>query len=80
MVRTENFTDKTNELLLGAQQLAQDSAHIQLLPIHVAVALFAEQNGLGTCLNTHWYSANLLAYSNCQANKCASRLAPTGRP
>jgi len=63
MVRTENFTDKTNELLLGAQQLAQDSAHIQLLPIHVAVALFAEQNGLGTCLNTHWYSANLLAYS-----------------
>lgn len=47
MVKPDSFTDKTNEVLLAAQQLAQDSSHLQLLPIHVAVTLFDDKNSLG---------------------------------
>jgi ATP-dependent Clp protease ATP-binding subunit ClpB len=47
MVQPDTFTEKTNELLLAAQQLAQDNSHLQLLPLHVAVVMFAEPGGLG---------------------------------
>lgn len=43
----ETFTDKTNQVLLAAQTLAGENNHIQLLPLHVAVTIFSEPNGLG---------------------------------
>ncbi|KJE91730.1 heat shock protein [Capsaspora owczarzaki ATCC 30864] len=42
----EHFTDKTNALLAAAQQLALDNAHAAMTPLHVAVALFADEDGL----------------------------------
>jgi ATP-dependent Clp protease ATP-binding subunit ClpB len=47
VLHPETFTDKTNELLEAARVLAQDRAHVQRLPLHVAVALFSEPKGLG---------------------------------
>jgi len=39
----EHFTDKTNELLGKARELALDSAHVQITPIHLALALISTQ-------------------------------------
>jgi len=43
----ENFTDKTNETLLAAQNLCVEKQNPQLLPIHVAVVLFQDPSSLG---------------------------------
>eukprot|EP01114_Cavostelium_apophysatum_P006780 TRINITY_DN1824_c0_g1_i1.p1 TRINITY_DN1824_c0_g1~~TRINITY_DN1824_c0_g1_i1.p1 ORF type:complete len:901 (-),score=333.30 TRINITY_DN1824_c0_g1_i1:124-2826(-) len=43
----ENFTDKTNQILSAAQELAREHQHVQLTPIHVAVAIFSDEDGLG---------------------------------
>jgi len=42
----ETFTDKTNELLQSARELALDNAHVQALPVHLALALISDQEGL----------------------------------
>lgn len=42
----ENFTEKTNQILVAAQELARESSHVQLSPLHVAVALFEDPDGL----------------------------------
>lgn len=41
-----NFTDKATAALGEAQDLAQQYAHSQLLPIHLAVALYEPQPDL----------------------------------
>lgn len=43
----ENFTDKTNQSLVAAQELASENKNVQLAPVHVAIVLFSEPNGLG---------------------------------
>ena len=47
VLNSESFTDKTSELLASAQQLARDHGHLQLLPVHIASAVFEEPKGLG---------------------------------
>lgn len=42
----DKFTDKTNEALVKAQELARDHSHIQMSPLHVAVALIQDRDGL----------------------------------
>jgi ATP-dependent Clp protease ATP-binding subunit ClpB len=40
------FTQKVTEILNAAQELAQEHSHQQLTPIHVAVAMFEDKEGL----------------------------------
>jgi ATP-dependent Clp protease ATP-binding subunit ClpB len=42
----EHFTDKTNEVLSKARELALDAAHVQVTPVHLALALLSDQEGL----------------------------------
>ncbi|CAA7397350.1 unnamed protein product [Spirodela intermedia] len=42
----DKFTHKTNEALAGAHELAVNSGHAQLTPIHLAAALIADTNGI----------------------------------
>lgn len=42
----DKFTHKTNEALAGAHELAVNSGHAQLTPIHLAAALIADANGI----------------------------------
>ncbi len=42
----KNWTDKTAEAITKAKELAEESAHVQLTPIHLAVVLFSEEDGL----------------------------------
>ncbi|KAG7397547.1 hypothetical protein PHYBOEH_000550 [Phytophthora boehmeriae] len=41
----QEFTDKTNEYLTAARDLAEEHGHAQLTPLHVAYALFNDPNG-----------------------------------
>ncbi len=49
---TQNFTDKTNDIISAAQNLAIENSHVQLTPIHVAVALFTDADGLAKSICT----------------------------
>ncbi|KAJ3158948.1 hypothetical protein HDU86_002117 [Geranomyces michiganensis] len=42
----EIFTDKTNDVLSKAQGLAREFAHVQLAPVHIASAMFDDEDGL----------------------------------
>eukprot|EP01087_Luapelamoeba_hula_P021069 TRINITY_DN729_c3_g1_i1.p1 TRINITY_DN729_c3_g1~~TRINITY_DN729_c3_g1_i1.p1 ORF type:complete len:891 (-),score=194.26 TRINITY_DN729_c3_g1_i1:593-3265(-) len=42
----KNFTEKSNEAIAAAQELAEDSKHAVLLPIHLATVLFTQEDGL----------------------------------
>ncbi|KAJ3180243.1 hypothetical protein HDU87_002121 [Geranomyces variabilis] len=42
----EIFTDKTNDVLSKAQALAREFAHVQLAPVHIASAMFDDEDGL----------------------------------
>lgn len=42
----ENFTDKTNHILINSQEIAREYKNIQLTPIHVALSLIQDQDGL----------------------------------
>jgi ATP-dependent Clp protease ATP-binding subunit ClpB len=41
-----NFTEKTQEILKNAVDLAQDNYHVQLQPVHLLVALLEDKDGL----------------------------------
>lgn len=49
-INPDNFTDKTNEIIKSAHDLALDSSHIQMTPVHLALALLADEEGLATQL------------------------------
>ncbi|KAJ3024356.1 hypothetical protein HKX48_000032 [Thoreauomyces humboldtii] len=42
----EIFTDKTNDSLKKATELAREFNHVQLAPVHIACALFDDEDGL----------------------------------
>lgn len=42
----DKFTHKTNETLAGAHELAMTNGHAQFTPLHMAVALLADPNGI----------------------------------
>ncbi|KAJ4974367.1 hypothetical protein NE237_007541 [Protea cynaroides] len=42
----EKFTHKTNEAIVGAHELAMEAGHAQITPIHLAMALIKEPNGI----------------------------------
>ncbi|XP_009613059.1 chaperone protein ClpB1-like [Nicotiana tomentosiformis] len=42
----EKFTHKTNEALAGALELALSAGHAQFTPLHMAVALISDHNGI----------------------------------
>ncbi|KAK1265994.1 Chaperone protein ClpB1 [Acorus gramineus] len=42
----DKFTHKTNEALAGAHELAMESGHAQITPIHLALALISDQSGI----------------------------------
>jgi len=42
----DNFTEKTNSVLVVAQELAREHQNVQLSPLHVALALFQDGDGL----------------------------------
>jgi len=42
----ELFTEKTNQLLQKAQEIAREHQNAQLSPIHVAYAMFSDEDGL----------------------------------
>ncbi|KAI8829051.1 P-loop containing nucleoside triphosphate hydrolase protein [Chytriomyces cf. hyalinus JEL632] len=44
-INPEVFTDKTNELLANAQQLARDYGHASVTPIHILNAFMDDQDG-----------------------------------
>ncbi|RLN70085.1 hypothetical protein BBJ28_00006460 [Nothophytophthora sp. Chile5] len=41
----QEFTEKTNEYLSAAKDLAEEHGHAQITPLHVAYALFDDRNG-----------------------------------
>lgn len=41
-----NFTHKTNEALSGAHELAMNAGHVQFTPLHIAVSLISDPNGI----------------------------------
>ncbi|XP_058095182.1 chaperone protein ClpB1 [Magnolia sinica] len=42
----DKFTHKTNEALAGAHELALNSGHVQFTPLHIALALISDPNGI----------------------------------
>lgn len=42
----ENFTDKTVQAIGAARKLALEKQHVQILPVHLMLALLEEQDGL----------------------------------
>jgi len=42
----QEFTDKTNEYLQSARELAEEYGHAQLTPLHLSEALFSDAQGL----------------------------------
>eukprot|EP00899_Mesostigma_viride_P001944 jgi/Mesvir1/11750/Mv00121-RA.1 len=46
MLDPDKFTDKTNEALKAAIELSQEGGHAQLYPVHLAVALLDDEDGL----------------------------------
>lgn len=42
----EKFTHKTNEALMSAHELALNSGHAQITPVHLALALISDPNGI----------------------------------
>ncbi|XP_047338733.1 chaperone protein ClpB1 [Impatiens glandulifera] len=42
----DKFTHKTNEILAGAHDLAVNAGHVQFTPLHIAVALISDHNGV----------------------------------
>lgn len=42
----EEFTDKTNTILLRTQELAREKSNVQLAPIHLAVTLLNDEDNL----------------------------------
>lgn len=42
----EKFTEKTGEAINQAEQLARDNQHVELAPIHLAVALYSDPEGM----------------------------------
>jgi ATP-dependent Clp protease ATP-binding subunit ClpB len=46
MIRLENFTQKSQEALASASELAQEKSHPQVEPLHLLSALLAEPAGL----------------------------------
>ncbi|KAK6925094.1 Clp ATPase, C-terminal [Dillenia turbinata] len=42
----DKFTHKTNEALAGGHELASNAGHAQFTPLHIAVALIADPNGI----------------------------------
>lgn len=42
----DTFTDKTTELITKARELALDNAHVQMTPLHLALALVSDPEGL----------------------------------
>ncbi|RKO91321.1 P-loop containing nucleoside triphosphate hydrolase protein, partial [Blyttiomyces helicus] len=46
MLSPESFTDKTSQTLAKAQSLAQEHSHVQVYPVHIAVALFEDEDAL----------------------------------
>ncbi|SPQ97871.1 unnamed protein product (mitochondrion) [Plasmodiophora brassicae] len=45
-----NFTTKTNEVLLGAQEVAMKNSHVEMAPVHVAISLFSAGDGVARSL------------------------------
>eukprot|EP01118_Nematostelium_gracile_P017313 TRINITY_DN735_c0_g1_i1.p1 TRINITY_DN735_c0_g1~~TRINITY_DN735_c0_g1_i1.p1 ORF type:complete len:876 (-),score=368.38 TRINITY_DN735_c0_g1_i1:78-2705(-) len=43
----QTFTDKTNEYLTAARELAVENRNVQVTPVHLAVAIFSDPEGLG---------------------------------
>ena len=43
----KSFTEKTNQVIEGAQELALEQANPQITPFHVASAIFSDRDGLG---------------------------------
>ena len=42
----DQFTHKTNEILTAARELAENNGHAQITPVHAALALLDDQEGL----------------------------------
>lgn len=42
----DKFTHRTNEAIVGAHELAINSGHAQITPLHLASSLISEQNGI----------------------------------
>lgn len=45
-VNPEKFTDKTNEIVVAAQNLAVELSNVQLSPVHLMIALLQDADGL----------------------------------
>jgi ATP-dependent Clp protease ATP-binding subunit ClpB len=43
----KHWTDKTQETFVAAQELAREQSNPQVYPVHIALALFADPEGLG---------------------------------
>ncbi|MCI47256.1 chaperone protein ClpB1-like, partial [Trifolium medium] len=46
MINPETFTQKTNEAVASAHELAMTSGHVLLNPLHLASTLISEPNGI----------------------------------
>lgn len=42
----EQWTDKTNKIIKSSQELAIDSSHVAVYPLHIAVCLLQDEGGL----------------------------------
>jgi len=51
-INPQNFTDKTNEVITAAQNLALETQNSQLYPVHIALALWVDEDGLAKSICT----------------------------
>eukprot|EP00698_Gefionella_okellyi_P002925 TRINITY_DN12771_c0_g1_i1.p1 TRINITY_DN12771_c0_g1~~TRINITY_DN12771_c0_g1_i1.p1 ORF type:complete len:872 (+),score=235.69 TRINITY_DN12771_c0_g1_i1:62-2677(+) len=60
-IQPDNFTDKVNEALKSGQNEAQEAHHSSVTPVHLAVALFADEEGLAkqACMRANADPTNL---------------------
>lgn len=74
----DNFTDKTNELLLAAQNLATERSNAQIATAHLAYCMFSEVNGLAQqiCNKAKADTKKILANLKTQLDKIPAQNPP----
>lgn len=74
------FTQKVEQYLATAAELAQESSHQQLSPVHLAIAMFEDPEGIGkqSAVKAGGKASAAAATAMCMLKPSARCLQPTG--
>lgn len=68
------FTQKVESYLASAAELAQESSHQQLSPVHLAIAMFEDPEGIGKQSAVKAGGKQLYSFSLCSFRQKRCRL------